>query len=133
MGGTVRHPGPCREKGRLILSGSFRVRTFFLERARDIQNGSEEYFHSAEWLNIYWSAEEYILIKLCVENKLDALYDEVGRAIPLLLKERFISFSPAVIGDAIRLNQSLIKLPFLKEDLKLELSGNVLDFYHLSA
>ena len=73
------------------------------------------------------------MIKLCVENKLDALYDEVGRAIPLLLKERFISFSPAVIGDAIRLNQSLIKLPFLKEDLKLELSGNVLDFYHLSA
>ncbi len=106
------------------------VRSFFFERAQDIQKGSEEYFHSAEWLNIYWSAEEYILIKLCVENKLDAFYDEVGRAIPLLLQERSLSFSPAVIGDAITLNRSLIKLPFLTEDLKLELSCNVLEFYH---
>ena len=92
--------------------------------------GKRRVFPFCEWLNIYWSAEEYILIKLCVENKLDAFYDEVGRAIPLLLQERSLSFSPAVIGDAITLNRSLIKLPFLTEDLKLELSCNVLEFYH---
>jgi len=105
------------------------VRTFFNEKSQDIQNGGMEYVHSKEWLNIWWPADEYLLIKLCVQNKLPSFYQEAEKAFTLLLRSRKTSMDPKIIHDAIVLNQSLLKLPFQTEDLDLILSYNIWEFY----
>ena len=102
---------------------------FFTSKATDIQNGGSEYCHSKEWLNIWWPADEFVLIKICVENKLDAFYDEAQRVIALLCDSKSVDLPFDVIREAILLNKSLIKLPFQTSDLHLELSYNVWDFY----
>jgi len=105
------------------------VRRFFLEKAEDIQNGGPEYCQAKEWLNIWWPADEYVLIKLVRENKLDAFYDEAERVLCGFLRERFIEIPPPVVRESILLNKSLLKLPFEAKDLELELSYNLWEFY----
>ncbi|MGA7935729.1 MAG: B12-binding domain-containing radical SAM protein [Kovacikia sp.] len=104
------------------------IRAFFWEKARDIQTGGEEYCKSAEWLNIWWPADEYIFIKLSVEGKLDTFYRETERLLKQFLTDRFIQI-PAILHEAILLNRSLVNQPFQTEDLTLELSYNLWEFY----
>lgn len=105
------------------------VQGFFLDKAGDIQRGGSEYCRSEAWLGIWWPADEYVLIKLSVEGKLDAFYDEAERALGRFLRERFVDLAPRLLHDAVRLNRSLLKQPFQREDLELELSYNLWDFY----
>jgi radical SAM superfamily enzyme YgiQ (UPF0313 family) len=106
------------------------VRRFFLEKARDIQRGGAEYCQSEEWLNIWWPADEYILIKLCVENKLDAFYEEAEQALTRVLDEGTQSAGiEPLLRDAVLLNKSLLKRPFMTEDLDVETSANLWEFY----
>ncbi len=105
------------------------IRRFFLEKAAEIQNGGVEYCHSKEWLDIWWPADEYMLIKICREGKLEAFCKEAESAFGLLLREYGGGVSSAVLKEAILLNQSLLKQPFQKEDLDLELNHNVGEFY----
>lgn len=105
------------------------IYNFFLEKARDIQNGGEEYCYSCAWLNMWWPADEYILIKICVESKLEDFYLEAKKVLELFLKSNSITISPKIIEDAVCLNKSLIKRPFQVEDLEVELSCNIWEFY----
>lgn len=97
------------------------IREFFLEEARKIQAGGPEYVPSKEWLNIWWPADEYLLIKLCVEGRIDDFYREAEQ----LLAEA----SPEIVRDAVRLNRALLKKPFPCGDLEVELSYPVWEFY----
>lgn len=105
------------------------VRDFFLAKAADIQNGGKEYCHSQEWLNIWWPADEYILIKLCRESKLEAFYREAELALGLLLNQKGLAVSGTVLHEAVELNRSLMKIPFQTEDLDLAYTHNVWEFY----
>lgn len=105
------------------------VRSFFLEQARNIQNGGPEYVHSKEWLNIWWPADEYILIKLVVESRLDAFYQEAERLLTGFVRERFTDLPAALLRESIQLNRTLINKPFQTEDLDLDPSYNIWDFY----
>lgn len=105
------------------------VQQFFTAKALDIQNGGVEYCHAPDWLNIYWPADEYILIQLTIEGRLSQFYEEAERAINLLIDSRGIKVPSAVIHDAVVLNQHLLKLPFQAADLDLECSYNVWEFY----
>jgi hypothetical protein len=105
------------------------IHQFFLDKARDIQNAGAEYCYSKEWLNIWWPADEYILIKICVEGRLEAFYREVHEVLGLFLQSKSIGGVADIIQDAIHLNRSLIKLPFQTTDLQLELSHNIWEFY----
>ena len=105
------------------------IRNFFFEEANKIQNGGVEFKHAPEWLDIYWPHDEYIFIKLCVENKLDDFYQEAERALLQLLQTRAPDLPTAVISDAIRLNEKLIKLPFQDSNLELNTSYNVKEIY----
>jgi hypothetical protein len=105
------------------------IRGFFLDKARDIQNGGPEYCHSTEWLDIFWPADEYILIKLCVEKKLAAFYNEAEQLISGLLKEKFLQLPAKLLHEAVELNRELIKLPFQKENFELQTSYNLWEFY----
>jgi len=103
------------------------IRNFFLDKAQDIQNGGEEYCKSEEWLNIWWPADEYIFIKLSVENKLNAFYKEAEAIMSRFLADRFIQI-PLILHEAILLNKSLVNQPFQTEDLELELWHNIWEF-----
>ncbi len=104
------------------------IRDFFWEKARDIQNGGEEYCNSAEWLNIWWPADEYIFIKLSVEGKLEAFYREAEQLLNQFLGDRFMQI-PAILHEAILLNRSLVNQPFQTSDLTIDLSYNIWEFY----
>jgi hypothetical protein len=106
-----------------------RIKHFFIDEARKIQNGGPEYCHSAEWLDIFWPADEYILIKLCVENKLGDFYKEAEKLLGEFLKSKFLELPPKLLHEAVELNNKLIKLPFQKQDLEVETSYNIWGFY----
>ncbi len=105
------------------------IKLFFIDKARDIQGGGSEYCHSAEWLDIFWPADEYILIKLCVEGRLDSFYDEAGSLLSEILADRAVVLPEGLLEQAIALNRQLIKLPFQDQDLELETSYNIWEFY----
>jgi hypothetical protein len=105
------------------------VRDFFRAEAKKIQEGGPEYVQSKEWLNIWWPADEYILIKLTTSGKLEAFYAEAERALARFLEARFLSVPPALLKDSVLLNRSLLKTPFQTADLDLEVSFNIMEFY----
>ena len=104
------------------------IRDLFWQKAQDIQNGGEEYSNSPEWLNIWWPTDEYALIKISVEKKFDKFYDEAEAILGEFLKERGLDAS-ALLHEAIVLNKGLVNQPFQTEDLEIELSYNLWEFY----
>ena len=109
-----------------ILSG---IKAVFIEEARKIQNGGPEYCHSAEWLDIFWPADEYALIKLCKDNALEAFYSECEALLADFLKSKAVRLPENLLHEAIELNRNLIKLPFQKANLELETSFNIWECY----
>ena len=105
------------------------IRNFFIDKARDIQNGGVEYRYSDEWLGIHWPADEYIFIKLSAENKLDAFYKELEGLLADAIKSRFVEIQADLLHEAVHLNRSLVKQPFQTADLDAELSYNLWEFY----
>lgn len=104
------------------------IMNFFEKTAYDMQNGTqEEFIHSPEWLDIWWPVEEYVFIKLCVENKLDAFYREAER----IMIDFIVSDNPpaGILLDSLKLNKSLVKIPFQTEDLELDLDYNIWEIY----
>ena len=104
------------------------LREFFFGKARDIQRGGAEYCHSAEYLNIFWPADELALIKLIADNKIEAFYNEALTVLKRKLGSQYASIVPA-LEDAVRVNRSLLKLPFQTEDLDVSVRYNVWEFY----
>ena len=105
------------------------VRQFFVDKARDIQNGGAEYCRSDEWLNIWWPTDEFIFIKLVKENKLEAFYEEAEELLLRHLKRRHIDFDAELLRQSVRLNASLIKKPFQTQDMEVETSWNIWEYY----
>lgn len=105
------------------------IHTFFYDKAIDIQNGGAEYCESKEWLNIWWPADELILIKLCTESKFDLFYAEAEKELGRFLKKRGLSLPTGLLHESVLCNSKLVKLPFQKEDLTIELSYNIWEIY----
>jgi radical SAM superfamily enzyme YgiQ (UPF0313 family) len=101
---------------------------FFLDKAEDIQNGGAEYCCSEEWLNIWWPADEYILIRLSIQDKLNAFYQEAEANLSAFLEQQSIQIS-LILQEAIVLNHALLKQPFQTDDLSLHFSHNIWEFY----
>ncbi len=105
------------------------IKNFFLEKARNIQQGYVEYCTGPNRLNIWWPADEFIFIKLMYEAKRDDFYTESLSALFCFLQDKHPDIE-AILQDAITLNRGLIKLPFLYQDKKIVLSYNILEFYN---
>ncbi|OGN22140.1 MAG: hypothetical protein A2918_03205 [Candidatus Yanofskybacteria bacterium RIFCSPLOWO2_01_FULL_42_49] len=100
---------------------------FFHSFSRGMQDGTqEEFFHSSECLDILWPPDEYALIKLCRENKLIEFYKEAEQMLKQLVEPNK-QVEPLI--EAVKLNQSLIKLPFQTNDLEINLSYNIWEIY----
>jgi radical SAM superfamily enzyme YgiQ (UPF0313 family) len=106
-----------------------RIRDFFNEFALKIQKGGPEYVPSPEWLNIYWPADEYIMIEMVANGSLAQFYAEAENAIHDYLDSRGVDYPRKLVAEAIRLNGALVKLPFQTTDVEVELSHNVYEVY----
>jgi hypothetical protein len=111
------------------------VRALFEREAHSIQQGGPEYVYSEEWLGIFWPADEYMFIKLTVENKLDRFYDEAGRLLEVLLEPSLRVLAPnmrrlveGAIMEAVMLNSVLVARPHAAEDVRVSCRYNVLPF-----
>lgn len=105
------------------------IRKFFIAEAEKITRGEEEFCHSEEWLDIWWPADEYAMIKLCVNNKLTDFYEEAKRALRLMRDIRAVPVNDTMIDDAVQLNLALLKSPFQDRDLIVNLHYKVWEFY----
>lgn len=105
------------------------IRSFFVNKAADIQNGGAEFCESKKWLNIWWPADELIFIELCTENKLSEFYNEAERIIAPYLRQRNFSGFEGLLHESIVLNKELIKLPFQEKDLDVVFDYNIWEVY----
>jgi radical SAM superfamily enzyme YgiQ (UPF0313 family) len=93
--------------------------------ARSIQNGGPEYLPSAEWLGIYWPADQHALITLATTFKTDAFYEEAEAILSSLVAD---AEGRAALHDAMELNRHLLRLPFEVNDATLDLEHDVWRF-----
>ncbi len=112
--------------GRPIFS---EIQQFFNEKAQDIQRGGPEYCHSKEWLNIWWPADEFVMIRLFTEEKLEKFYEEAGEIFEEILVQRGLEIPTGLLQESLTLNRHLLKIPFQNEDLKITLSFRILEYY----
>jgi radical SAM superfamily enzyme YgiQ (UPF0313 family) len=105
------------------------TRDFFEREAQSIQAGGAEYVYSREWLGIYWPADEYIFIKLTAERKFDAFYAEAAALLKEVLRTANPSLDLAVIDDAVRFNHALVKQPFVRDDVAIDLDYDLAAFF----
>lgn len=88
------------------------MRMFCEEFADRIQRGGDEYIHSADWLDQFWTVDEYLLIKLCLEDRLGDLYAEARIALTPLLPPANEDLDPQLaLENAIRLNEARLRHP----------------------
>lgn len=102
---------------------------YFETRAREIQAGGPEYRHAPEWLNIWWPDDEYMLIRLDVEGRLEKFLAEACECLRTTLVERKAVFEQDLLLAAAELNRLMIKQPFLAQDIEVELGSNVWEIY----
>jgi hypothetical protein len=105
-----------------------RVRAFFRDYAVAIQHGGPEYVRSERFLNIYWPADEFVLIQLVHDDEIDAFYEQAGEALLASLGRDAERLAP-IVQDAVRLNQALLKRPFVRDTLSLPQRYNVWEYY----
>jgi hypothetical protein len=106
------------------------INAFFHSEAESIQRGGSEYVFSKEYLGIYWPADEYIFVKLTAEGKFDAFYDEAGKLLAETVSARNSGLPMDIIDEAIRLNHALVHQPFAKDNLKVRVRHDLLDYWH---
>jgi hypothetical protein len=105
------------------------VRQFFIDKARDIAGGGAEYCRSPDWLNIWWPADEFMFIKLVVENQLEAFYQEAEIALDRRLQARSVAVPQGLLSDCVSLNAALVKKPFQTTDIDIDVAWNIWDVY----
>ncbi|MEO5331826.1 MAG: cobalamin-dependent protein [Magnetococcus sp. YQC-5] len=106
------------------------IQTFFCDRAEQVQRGEPEYYHSAEWLDIWWPDDEYMLIRLATRGELELFYSEAKERLRRVLTIHQIHESLFdVLDDAISLNCHAIKRPGLQEDLTVTSRFNIVEIY----
>jgi tRNA A37 methylthiotransferase MiaB len=105
------------------------INDFFHSEAEAIQRGGSEYVFSKEYLGIYWPADEFIFVKLTAEGKFDAFYSEAGRLLHEIVTSHSSGLPMDVIDEAVKLNHALVHQPFAKEDLKVSLRYDLLDYW----
>lgn len=101
---------------------------FFTNKAKEIQEGGNEFVASRQWLNIWWPADEYMFIKLC-QQSLDQFYSESEQLLTELVRNFELNFPPKLLAESLELNKSLIKLPNKVEDLEINCSYNIYELY----
>jgi hypothetical protein len=116
---TADHRYPCLAE----------IHDFYRKKADEIQNGGPEHVASREWLNIWWPADEYILIRIHREKQLEQFYSEALMALEAFQQARHLQCPAGLLAEAVALNRHLIKEPFLDKDLEISQTWNLSAVY----
>jgi radical SAM superfamily enzyme YgiQ (UPF0313 family) len=116
------------DSGQFPLFGE--IRDFFLKRANILQEGGPEFYHSPEWLGIFWPDDEYIFIRLATEDKLDAFYDEAHKVLSNFISSVDDGSDREILSESLMVNRALIKLPNQFDDCEIETQYNILSVYY---
>ena len=101
---------------------------FFMDEAEKIQRGGTEYVFSRDWLYIYWPADEYIFIKMTHEGTFERFCEEAGALLMALPGASGDENARAAITDAIRLNQAMVKQPYVTGNVTVTGDYDILSF-----
>lgn len=105
------------------------IASFFDIEAEKISKGGPEYVFSEEWLSVYWPADEFIFIKLTVEDSMKKFYSEAEEILLDLTSKNKSDLPIEAITDAVRANSLLVSKPFPTEDVDCQLSYNVTEVW----
>jgi radical SAM superfamily enzyme YgiQ (UPF0313 family) len=97
--------------------------------AVETQKGNGEYVPSKEWLNVWWPADEYLFIRMIFNKELDLFYDEAEKLLSDYLKSNKLELQNNLLKESILLNKSLIKTPSSDNDISINLSYNIPEYY----
>lgn len=106
-----------------------KVQQFFHQTASNIQEGGTEYVQGKDWLNIYWPADEYVLIELAVNGQLAGFYEEAYQLLSAHLLQSQARLPEGLLRQAVDLNQALLKVPFVSDDVTFDCGFNLMEFY----
>ena len=81
----ARRSTPCAQADPERYPTLGEMRAFCLDFAGGCSSGGDEYVYSQDWLDQYWTVDEYLLIRLCLEGRLDDLYAEAFEVLAPLL------------------------------------------------
>ncbi|HEY7693834.1 MAG TPA: radical SAM protein [Gaiellaceae bacterium] len=88
------------------------LRRFCLDFAEGMQRGGDEYVYAEDLLDQFWTVDEFLLIKLCLEDRLADVYAEAYETLVPLLPAATAELDPErVLRDAIRLNEARMRHP----------------------
>jgi hypothetical protein len=106
------------------------MRGFCEDFSMRMQQGGDEYVHARQWLDQYWTVDEYLFIKLCLEDRLDDLYAEAFEVLAPLLPAGTDAIAPRLaLADALRLNQARLRLPGVDGSILVRCDHDVDAFY----
>ncbi|HET9852467.1 MAG TPA: hypothetical protein VFP56_08175, partial [Candidatus Limnocylindrales bacterium] len=106
------------------------MRGFCEDFSLRMQQGGDEYVHATQWLDQYWTVDEYLLIKLCLEARLDDLYAEAFEVLAALLPAGTEAIDPRLaLADALRLNRARLRLPGVDGSVLVRSEHDIDAFY----
>ena len=105
------------------------IQKHFRHCAENVQQGGPEYCYSTKWLNIYWPADEFVMIRLFTEGMIEKFYDEAGNLLRQYLKTKGIDADPLVLSESIEMNKQLLRLPRQRDDKTIILNLNIWEVY----
>jgi radical SAM superfamily enzyme YgiQ (UPF0313 family) len=105
------------------------LRRSCLDFATGIQDGGPEYVLSEDWLGSYWTVDEYLFIKVCMEDRLDDLFAEAEQVLAPFLPETHPDVEPRVVlEDAVRFNHARLRHPLADGRVVVDCAYDVLAF-----
>jgi len=100
------------------------------DTAESIQQGGPVFQFSKKFLGINWHPNEIVFMRLFDEGMTDQFYEEFGRLLQsIIVGNDCDPLDDTLLDDALLLNRSLFKYPFVDQDLELDLTFNVWSFY----
>lgn len=106
------------------------IRNFFIQKAQAIQNGAEEFCRAPQWLDLWWPTDEYMLIELATQGKLQDFYLEAQKALFSVFTKYGREDLEDAFREAVALNREMYKMPFESQNRFISTTYNIWDFYY---
>jgi radical SAM superfamily enzyme YgiQ (UPF0313 family) len=100
-----------------------------LEHARSIQQGGLEYFAAPGRGDVMWPGDQYSIISLVAEGRLDAFYAEARELLAGALVDEGVAVDDLLLDDTLALARASLRVPAGSGPDKLVLSHNVGEYY----
>ncbi|HSH46909.1 MAG TPA: hypothetical protein VK966_13775, partial [Longimicrobiales bacterium] len=106
-----------------------RIRRLLDDHAAAIQRGAPEPIPARDWLELWWPADQWIIIDMVTRFATEAFYEEAERVITGFLSASGWSGDDVLVREAFRLNQALLAQPFEIDNATMALQRDVLAVY----